>query len=102
MTRSVILSEAKNLMKHFNIIISGKVQEVFYRQSTLEIANQLAIKGFVRNEPNGNVYIEAEGTEEQLKKIIEWCKKGPLRADVLEVIFFEGEMSNFKEFLIKR
>ena len=89
-------------MKHFNIIISGKVQGVFYRQSTLEIANELGIRGFVRNEPNGNVYIEAEGTEEQLKKIIEWCKKGPSRAVVSEVIFSEGELKNFEGFLIKR
>ena len=88
-------------MKHFNIIISGKVQGVFYRQSTLEIANQLGIKGFVRNEPNGNVYIEAEGTEESLKKIIEWCKKGPPRAVVSEVKFSAGELKNFDGFLIK-
>ena len=102
MIRNVILSEAKNLMKHFNIIISGKVQGVFYRQSTLEIANQLGIKGFVRNESNGNVFIEAEGTDEQLSKLIEWCKKGPPQADVLEVKFLSGAFKNFSEFSIRR
>ena len=89
-------------MKHFNIIVSGKVQGVFYRHHTLEIANQLDIKGFVRNEYNGNVYIEAEGTEEQLQKLVEWCKKGPSRAIVSEVKFSEGEFANFSQFSIRR
>ena len=77
-------------MKHFNITVLGKVQGVFYRQSTIEISNQLCIKGFVCNEPNGNVYIEAEGEEEQLKKFIEWCKVGPSGAKVVEVKITEG------------
>ena len=102
MTRSVILSEAKNLMKHFNITVSGKVQGVFYRQSTLEIANQFGINGFVKNGTNGNVCIEAEGEEAELKKLIDWCKKGPSRAVVSEVKISEGELKNFSEFSIKR
>ncbi len=102
MTRSVILSEAKNLMKHFNITISGKVQGVFYRQSAMEIALHLGLKGFVRNESDGNVYIEAEGTEEQLKKLIEWCRKGPARAVVSDVKVSEGEIKNFSSFEIRR
>ena len=88
--------------RHYNIIVSGKVQGVFYRQHTLEIANQLRIKGFVRNESTGNVYIEAEGTEEQLQKLVAWCKKGPPRAIVADVKFLEGEIKNFSEFFIKR
>ena len=93
---------AMKMIKHHNITVIGKVQGVFYRQSTFEIANQLRIKGFVRNEPNGNVCIEAEGTEEELKKLIEWCKKGPPRANVVDVKFTEGEMKNFFSFEIKR
>lgn len=90
------------MMKHYNITVSGKVQGVFYRQSTLEIAKQFKVKGFVRNELNGNVYIEAEGEEEQLKKLIEGCKKGPPRANVTDVKFTEGEMKNFFVFEIKK
>ena len=88
-------------MNHFNITVSGKVQGVFYRQSTLEIANQLEVKGFVKNESNGNVYIEAEGAEENLKQLIEWCRKGPSRANVSEVKFSEGELKNYEAFSIK-
>ncbi|MBI4947884.1 MAG: acylphosphatase [Bacteroidetes bacterium] len=72
-------------MKHYNITVSGKVQGVFYRQSTFDIAQQLGIKGLVQNETNGSVYIEAEGTVEQLKKFVEWCKKGPARAVVSDI-----------------
>ncbi len=89
-------------MKHFNIIVSGKVQGVFYRQSTVEVANKLDVKGFVRNEMNGNVTIEAEGTEDQLQKLIEWCKKGPSRAMVSDVKVSEAEIINFSSFEIKK
>ena len=89
------------MIKHCNILVSGKVQGVFYRQSTLNIAKQFGIKGFVRNEPNGNVFIEAEGNDEQLSKLIEWCKKGPSRAVVSEVKFTDGELKKFFSFEIR-
>lgn len=89
-------------MKHFNITVSGKVQGVFYRQSTLEVAKSLWLKGSVRNEPDGNVYIEAEGEADQLAKLIEWCKTGPPRAKVAQVQFSEGEFKGFSSFSISR
>ena len=89
-------------MKHYNITVSGKVQGVFYRQTTLEIAQQLGLKGFVRNESNGNVYIEAEGPEHQLKKLAEWCKTGPKRAIVSHVEVEEGGIKNHSSFEILR
>ncbi|MBI4930754.1 MAG: acylphosphatase [Bacteroidetes bacterium] len=87
-------------MTHFNITVSGKVQRVFYRQSTIEIAIKLGIKGFVKNEPDGNVYIEAEGTEQQLNKLVQWCRKGPPQAVVADVKFSAGEIKNFSSFEI--
>jgi acylphosphatase len=89
-------------MKHYNITVSGKVHGVFYRQGTFEMAQQLGLNGFVQNESNGNVYLEAEGTEEQLNKLIEWCKKGPPRAVVNAVKFSEGEIKIFSLFEIRR
>lgn len=90
------------MIKHFNITVTGKVQGVFYRQLTLEMAKQLDIKGFVRNEANGNVFLEAEGTPDQLNKLVEWCKKGPPRAIVSKVDFTEGELKDFSKFEISR
>lgn len=89
-------------MKHFNITVSGKVQGVFYRQSTMEFSGRSRISGFVRNEPDGSVYIEAEGAVEQLNKLVEWCKRGPTRAVVSDVKVSEGEIKNYSAFEIRR
>lgn len=90
------------MLKHYNIIVTGKVQGVFYRQSACEVADQLGIRGFVRNEDNGNVYIEAEGDAEPLEKLITWCRKGPPKANVASVKFSEGPINNFSSFEIRR
>jgi acylphosphatase len=50
-------------MKHWNIKVTGKVQGVFFRASTKAVADQLGVKGFVKNLSDGSVYIEAEGDE---------------------------------------
>ncbi|MFB6307312.1 MAG: acylphosphatase, partial [Flavobacteriales bacterium] len=55
-------------MKHKDIRVRGKVQGVFYRATMVENAMRWGIKGFVRNETDGSVYIEAEGDEEALEK----------------------------------
>lgn len=88
--------------KHYKIQIFGKVQGVYYRQTTMEQALRLGINGFVHNEADGSVYIEAEGTQEQLNKFIEWCKTGPPRAVVSKIQVSEGELKNFSSFEIKR
>lgn len=89
-------------MKHFNIIITGKVQGVWYRQSALETALKLGITGFVRNEPDGSVYIEAEGEETQLRQFVDWCKQGPPRAIVKSVSSTESQIKNISAFEITR
>lgn len=89
-------------MNHYKIIVSGKVQGVFFRALAKEIADQLDVKGFVQNLPDGNVHIEAEGTEENLKQFIDWCKQGPPRAQVAHLDIQEGELKNFERFEIKR
>ena len=89
-------------MKHLSIIVSGKVQGVHYRQSACSIALELGFCGFVRNEPNGSVYIEAEGEEAELQEFITWCKQGPPLARVSEVKCEAGELKNFSGFEIKR
>ena len=79
------------MKRHYKIKVSGKVQGVFYRASTKQMADLLGIKGFVRNEPDETVYIEAEGDEEVLVKFIQWCHHGPERAQVTYVSVNEHE-----------
>lgn len=88
--------------KHFNIKIFGKVQGVFFRYSAKDNADELNIKGFVKNESDGSVYIEAEGEGENIDTFIDWCKQGPQGAQVQRVDIKEDEIKGFKEFSIKK
>ena len=87
--------------KHFNIHIYGVVQGVFFRLSAGEKARELGIKGFALNETDGSVYIEAEGEEVELKKIIAWCHQGPELARVQKVEVEEGEFKGFQTFSMR-
>ena len=89
-------------IRHFKIRISGRVQGVFYRASAKEKADELSVKGFVRNEPNGDVYIEAEAAEEIAYKFIKWCNTGPARARVDNIEVLQGEVAGFASFEIRR
>ena len=89
-------------MLHYNISVTGKVQGVFFRASARQMADLLGIKGLARNEPNGDVYIEAEGEETMLVKFIQWCHHGPDRAEVKHVSVKAGVVLNFKTFDIAR
>jgi acylphosphatase len=73
------------MVKRVHIVISGNVQGVFFRYNTKRLALSLGLKGFARNLPNGNVEVVAEGTEEAIKELIEFCKKGPTGADVEDI-----------------
>lgn len=89
-------------MKALKISVNGKVQGVFFRASAKEAADHLNIKGFAQNQPDGSVYIEAEGDEEKVKQFVDWCRKGPPRADVSNMDVQEGELRNFERFEIRR
>jgi len=85
-------------MKHINIKVTGKVQGVFFRASTKAVADQMGIKGFVKNEKDGSVYIEAESEPFILDAFIDWCKEGPEKAVVENVEMSDGELKNFRNF----
>ena len=89
-------------MKTIRLIIKGKVQGVFFRASTKDVANLLGIKGWVRNLPDNNVEITATAAEDVLQKFISWCKQGPPKARVDEVIVEDLGLEEFKGFRIIR
>ena len=82
-------------MIHYNIRINGRVQGVGFRFSARNIAKAYGIKGFVRNEPDGSVYIEAEGEEENMNRFIIWCRKGPAMSYVTDVSVEKGDIVPF-------
>ncbi|HEY9114450.1 MAG TPA: acylphosphatase [Bacteroidales bacterium] len=65
--------------------IYGKVQGVGFRYYTQKKANELGLKGYVKNKADGSVYVEAEGGEVQLQEFINWCEEGPTWARVSKV-----------------
>ena len=82
--------------------VTGKVQGVFYRATAYEVAIKIGVTGFVINLPDGSVLIEAEGTDEQLNQLIEWCNSGPQFAVVDEVKIIDGELKGYTDFQIRR
>ena len=90
------------MQKTISITVSGKVQGVFYRQTTKEKARELGVTGEVRNLPDGDVFIIATGTEEQLRLLTGWCKKGPPRAVVTGVEIAELPLQTFGLFTVVR
>ena len=90
------------MIKHLDIIVKGKVQGVFYRQSTKAVADQLGVKGYVKNEPDGDVVISAEGDNISLEMFLDWCREGPEDAVVTSVETFEGELKNYRNFEVVR
>ena len=89
-------------MKTVRLIIKGKVQGVFYRATAKEVADLIGVKGWVKNLPSNDVEITATAAEDVLQKFIAWCKQGPPKARVDEVIVEELSTEEFKGFKIIR
>ena len=68
--------------KRLHIIVSGRVQGVWFRASTQDQARKLGLTGQVWNRSDGRVEIVAEGLEEDLRALLKWCAQGPSRARV--------------------
>lgn len=83
-----------------HVIISGKVQGVFFRAETRKAAKGFNVSGWVRNKKDGTVEAVFEGKEEDVILILEWCKKGSPFSEVkkIDVLWedWEDEFSDFK------
>lgn len=65
--------------------IQGRVQGVFFRQSTKQTADRLGLTGWARNSPDGSVEAVFEGEKMVVNQAIEWCRQGPPAARVNDV-----------------
>ena len=91
----------KDNMQTLHIIVKGKVQGVFFRASAKDEALRLRISGWVRNTSEGNVEISVTGDREALNKFLNWCKHGPAKARVTEIICNKTAFQSFADFKIK-
>ena len=87
------------MVRHLDISIFGRVQGVFFRVSAKEIADNLGVKGYIKNEGRF-VFVEAEGSDEALENFLEWCHRGPEGAKVENVEYRDGQNKLFDSFNI--
>jgi acylphosphatase len=69
--------------RHFRV--TGRVQGVFFRDSTRQVAQNLELTGYARNMPDGSVEVLACGSSEALERLAEWLQSGPPSARVANV-----------------
>ncbi|HHJ35060.1 MAG TPA: acylphosphatase [Gammaproteobacteria bacterium] len=75
------------------IFISGRVQGVFFRESTRQKADDLKLQGGVRNLNDGRVEVQVTGQEERVQRLIKWLKMGPKFAKVSTIEVIEMDVS---------
>jgi len=83
------------------LYIRGRVQNVGFRYYTQKKAQSLNINGFVKNLPDGSVYVEAQGESNHMENFIAFCRQGPDWARVDELIIQEKPDEHFQGFHIR-
>jgi acylphosphatase len=67
------------------VVISGRVQGVWFRESCRQEAEAARVAGWVRNRPDGKVEAVFEGEPAAVEALVGWCSSGPIRARVVRV-----------------
>ncbi len=89
-------------MKTVHLLISGKVQGVFFRETARKIAVQLNIKGWIKNTNDEKVEAVITGEKEAIDDFVNWCRVGPERAVVKDISISQREESDFEKFEVIR
>ncbi len=85
-----------------HVIISGRVQGVFFRASTRDKAQQLDLTGWVRNRSDGTVEAVFEGADSAVDEMITWCRTGPPTAKVTQMdVVYEDYKGTSRDFTIR-
>lgn len=89
------------MKNHKTITIYGRVQGVGFRYYTKQKADLLGIRGFVKNKPDGSVYIEAEAGGDAMNEFLAFCRQGPPLARVINIEVSDTAPSDYKNFRIR-
>jgi acylphosphatase len=89
------------MKKGFLVKITGNVQGVGFRANAKKQAELLDLAGFVQNQADGSVLIEAEGDESALQALLEWCRQGSQAATVNKVDYQEIKVQNYQGFSVR-
>ena len=85
----------------YSVRITGRVQGVGFRYSAINKAKKLSVNGFVKNLPDGSVYIEMEGSRTNVDQMLAWCYRGPGTAWVDKVQEFQESVKGYRDFRVK-
>lgn len=86
-----------------HVVISGRVQGVFFRANTKQNAEKRGVTGWVKNRADGKVEAVFEGEKDDVKELLEWCRHGPRLARVTNVEYNEGDPTGeFDTFAVRR
>ena len=83
------------------VIVHGRVQGVFFRDSVRRRAERAGVRGWVANRPDGTVEAAFEGRDEDVAVLVDYCGRGPERAEVMRVEVFEEEPEGDEGFRIR-
>ena len=85
----------------YRIRVTGKVQNVGFRFYTARTALEFNISGFVKNQTDGSVYIEAEGEADAMESFLHWCRQGPQWARVEKFDIQEQPVMGYEGFKVQ-
>jgi acylphosphatase len=85
----------------YRVLVSGRVQGVFFRDTCRRLAGQHGVTGWVRNLPDGRVEAVFEGQDEDVRRMVDWARHGPRRAVVDDVAVRAEQPEGLNAFLVK-
>lgn len=85
-------------MRRARVLVSGRVQGVFFRQRTIRLARSTDCAGWVRNLDDGRLEAVFEGTPEAVERMVGWCRRGPELAVVESVEVLEEDPQGLEGF----
>ena len=88
-------------MVRYRLLISGRVQGVFFRDTCRQLADERGVAGWVRNLPDGRVEAVFEGPAEDVRRLVDWAHRGPRLAMVHAVAIEAERPEGLDAFLIK-
>jgi acylphosphatase len=93
---------AGNVTRAIRYVIAGRVQGVYYRAAAAALAEQLQLRGSVRNLPDGRVEVIAAGADSAQRELAAWLWRGPPAARVDAVLAEEWLAAVDEEFVVAR
>ena len=89
-------------VRRARVVVHGRVQGVWFRESTRREADMRRVNGWVRNRYDGTVEAVFEGDAHAVAQMVAWCRRGPDRAEVTEIEVFEEAPTGVPGFVVRR